>query len=187
MRISTLATQIYPKSRLKRRRGFGLVRDRTSWQVPAKPIFGIRTEVRPLSMIGEQQFSDTAVAVDILLEASDGTACVAAISAAAALPCCRRRPRVHSTPHMEAFVGHKTSPVCVCLTTLATFAYRLSYRRVLRQRSCSFPPPSAGYTFNRGRGTHAPSPRLWQLYWRQLPRPPPGPSKLHPGLCGARS
>ena len=37
MRISTLATQICPKGRLKSRRGFGLIRDRTSLPSPILP------------------------------------------------------------------------------------------------------------------------------------------------------
>ena len=36
--------------------------------VPSKPIFGIRTEVRPLSMIGEKNWGDTNLTIDALVE-----------------------------------------------------------------------------------------------------------------------
>ena len=37
--------------------------------VPTAPIFGIRTEVRPLSMIGEKSWGDTNLTIDAMVEA----------------------------------------------------------------------------------------------------------------------
>jgi len=35
--------------------------------VPEQPIFGIRTEVRPITLIGEQEFTDTTIELDVLM------------------------------------------------------------------------------------------------------------------------
>jgi hypothetical protein len=41
--------------------------------VPTPPIFGIRTEVRPLSMIGEKTWGDTNLSIDVLVTTPSGT------------------------------------------------------------------------------------------------------------------
>jgi hypothetical protein len=42
--------------------------------VPTAPIFGIRSEVRPLSLIGESDFGDTAISVEFMIEPGQSSA-----------------------------------------------------------------------------------------------------------------
>eukprot|EP00039_Didymoeca_costata_P015895 m.276313 g.276313 ORF g.276313 m.276313 type:complete len:844 (+) comp16299_c0_seq7:55-2586(+) len=46
--------------------------------VPVPPIFGIRSEVRPISLFGEMTFQETAVSIDFLLETADDSVYIGA-------------------------------------------------------------------------------------------------------------